>query len=252
LTDKKKIYFISDVHLGYDHEISSKDREQMLISWIKSIALDAHSLYIVGDLFDYWFEYKTVVPKGYFKLFAALSELINQGVEVHYLKGNHDLWHYGYLQNQIGLEIYDHPITVQLDNIKVHLAHGDGLGQGERKYKLIKWILTNSLCQRIFSCLHPSIGLPLMKSMSQLSRDNHEDIEALSANKMQIDYCNELLKRDHKIDYFIMGHRHTPLVHQLNHKDSTYINLGDWITQFTYLKWDGHQMNLRRYKKRAN
>lgn len=233
------------MHLGYDATLSSDQREKLLVRWLKSIQPEAQCLYILGDLFDYWYEYKTVIPKGYIQLFAVLSEFVESGIEIHYLKGNHDLWHFGYLNQYIGLHLHDGPITISIDDKKMFLAHGDGLGKGDFGYKMIKSILTNSICQKIFSLIHPSIGLPLMKIMSQLSRDNHVSSNPIDSNQSQIDYSQSLYQQDKGVSFFIMGHRHAPIIHNLSDENCTYINLGDWITHFTYLVWDGSDMKLK-------
>lgn len=250
LSQTKKTYFISDAHLGYDGHIPSVEREAILIRWLKEIKSDVESLYLVGDIFDYWFEYHSAVPKGYFRLLATLDDFVQSGIEVHYLKGNHDLWHFSYLQEQIGLKMYDGPITISVGNKKIYVAHGDGLGKGDLKYKLIKNILTNSICQRLFATIHPTIGLPIMKIMSSWSRASHDNnIDAIEANKIQIDHSESILKHDQHIDYFIMGHRHYPLTHILSNQKSRYINLGDWMSHFTYLVWDGSTFELKKYQQ---
>jgi UDP-2,3-diacylglucosamine hydrolase len=244
----KKIYFASDFHLGIDTAISSDVRENLIVEWLEHIKEDAAAIYLVGDVFDYWFEYKYSVPKGFFKLFAKLHNLIQAGVEIHYFKGNHDLWHFGYLDQEIGILMYDGPVVAQLNGKRFFVSHGDGLGPKDRKYKMIKSVMTNSFCQRLFSMLHPNIGLRIMRKMSNLSRDNHSpEPNAVIANAIPISFCIDYLTDDSTIDYFIFGHWHHPLVHLLPNEKSYYINLGDWMSHFTYGVWDGESFELQSF-----
>lgn len=249
MNEAKKIYFASDFHLGADHVKSDMDRELLIIKWLDQIKADAHKIYLVGDIFDYWFEYKSSVPKGYFRLFSKMHELVVSGIEVHYFKGNHDLWHFGYLETEVGLKVHDGPLISTIDDQSFFIAHGDGLGPGDLKYKFIKSILTNKLCQRMFSVIHPTIGLILMRKMSLVSRNGHDhQTNAVEANALPIQFCEQYLKDNPEISYFIMGHWHHPIVYRLKNQISHYVNLGDWISYFSYAVWDGSSLELKRFK----
>lgn len=240
MTKSSIVYFISDVHLGVDTQWSSAERELQLIEWLNTVKADATSIYIVGDLFDYWFEYKTVVPKGYFQLFATMKSIIDGGIAVLYLKGNHDLWHYDYLSSEVGVKIVDGPITATYDNRKFYIAHGDGIGGGDIGYKIIKAILNNRLCQRLFGAIHPTLGLPLMRYMSKRSRVSHGGDDQTSDHHHR--YCKEVLAQQSDIDFFVMGHLH--LAEHTIIGTATYINLGDWTSLYSYARWDGNQLQL--------
>ena len=240
MSNSSCVYFLSDVHLGIDTEHPSHIREQALISWLHTVKEDAIAIYIVGDLFDYWFEYKSVVPKGYFELFAAMKAIVDSGIQIFYLTGNHDLWHYGYLSNQIGIEVLTGPIIRTYDDRKFYITHGDGIGKGDLAYKLIKGILSNRFCQRLFGTIHPTLGLPLMKYMSKRSRMSHGSGDRVTEH--HYDYCKEVLTQQPDINFFIMGHLHHAETTDID--TATYVNLGDWTSLYTYAKWNGKQLVL--------
>jgi len=240
LSNSSTVYFLSDVHLGIDTEQTSHIREQALISWLHTVKEDAAVIYIVGDLFDYWYEYKTVVPKGYFELFAAMKAIVDSGIQITYLTGNHDLWHYGYLSNHIGIQVLTGPIITTYDNRKFYITHGDGIGKGDLGYKFIKSVLSNRFCQRLFGAIHPTLGLPLMRYMSRRSRISHKHDANPTAHHHQ--YCQDTLLQQPDIDYFLMGHIHHSEITDMG--QAKYINLGDWTTAYSYAKWDGQQIEL--------
>ncbi len=243
------IYFASDFHLGLDRPLASKQRERIIIQWMDSIMHDATALYILGDLFDYWYEYRTVVPKGYVRLLAKLVEFVDNGIPVHLFTGNHDMWMFGYLEEEIGLTLYRDPLRVVLQDQKVLLAHGDGLGPGDRGYKIMKKIFTNKLCQWFFSRLHPNFAIGLMRYASRKSRET--DMEAmafLGADKeWLIQYSEKKLLSEH-YDYFIFGHRHLPIDFVLSNEQSRYINTGDWIDHYTYARMENGHVTLEKYE----
>ncbi len=243
MTNSSHVYFISDIHLGVDSKWTSIEREEYLLSWLKYVSQNADTIYIVGDLFDYWFEYKTTVPKGYFRLFSTLKTICDQGVTVIYLTGNHDMWHKDYISSTTGALVINGTITKQINRKQFYIAHGDGLGPGDIKYKIIKSILKNSLCQRLFGALHPTIGLKLMKYMSLKSRESHND--DADSTLRQKTFCKDYLKQENEIDFFIMGHQHRPEITTID--SSIYINLGDWTKHFTYAVWDGKTIELKNW-----
>ena len=248
LSPGKKIYFISDFHLGVPNATDSSKREDIIVSWLNSISNDAQILYLMGDVFDYWFEYKEVVPRGYVRLLGKLAELSDAGVELHYFAGNHDMWVFDYLPKEIGLQIHRDPIQRDYNGKKFFLGHGDGLGPGDFGYKCIKKFFSNKLAQWLFARIHPNTGIGLMKFFSRRSRlatGTSDDIYLGDDKEWLMIYSREILKREH-YDYFIFGHRHMPLDKQLNGQ-SRYINLGEWINHFTYAVFDGQELMLKKF-----
>ena len=248
MTENKKIYFASDFHLGIPNNLQSNEREKVIVAWLDKVKTDAKEIYLVGDLFDFWFEYKYTVPKGCIRFLGKIAELVEHGIQFHLFTGNHDMWMFDYLEKEFGITINRKPITKEINDKIFLIGHGDGLGPGDKKYKLIKRFFANKLCQWLFARLHPNFGFSIAHYWSKKSREkemlgNHD---FLGENKeWLIIYANEVLKKRH-VDYFIFGHRHLPIEHQLNEK-STYINLGDWINHYTYGVFDGKKLTLENF-----
>ena len=244
----KKVYFLSDFHLGApDHE-SSLIREKHIVKFLDSIKNDASVIFIVGDLFDFWYEYKSVVPKGFVRILGKIAELTDSGIIIKFFVGNHDMWMSGYFENELNVQVYHHPETFNFDDKKFFVGHGDGLGPGDHKYKMLKKVFRNSISQKLFGFLHPYIGIGLANYFSRKSRAStgKNDEHYLGEEKeWLIIYSKEKLKTGH-FDYFIFGHRHLPLDIALNER-SRYINLGDWITYFSYACFDGIKLELKYY-----
>lgn len=248
LPEGKKIYFISDFHLGVPDRASSLAREKKIVRWLEMIRKDVQILYLMGDVFDYWFEYSHAVPKGYVRLLGKLAELSDAGVEIHYFTGNHDMWVFDYLPQEIGLQLHREPIQREYNGLKFYLGHGDGLGPGDHGYKFIKKVFSNSASQWLFARIHPNSGIRLMQYFSKKSRiaTGDSDEKFLGEDKeWLILYTKEVLKKEH-FDYFIFGHRHLPLDIRLNEK-SRYINLGEWINHHTYGVFDGKTVTLEKF-----
>ena len=248
LSAGKKIYFISDFHLGVPNDKDSRKREDKIVAWLNSISHDVQILYLMGDVFDYWFEYKEVVPRGYVRLLGKLAELSDSGVEMHYFTGNHDMWVFDYLPKEIGLQVHRAPIQKEYNGKKFFLGHGDGLGPGDFGYKFIKKVFANKLSQWLFARLHPNTGIGLMKFFSRKSRiatGTSDDVYLGDDKEWLMIFSREVLQKEH-YDYFIFGHRHLPLDKQLNDQ-SRYINLGEWINHFTYAVFDGHELLLKKF-----
>ena len=246
----KKIYFISDFHLGVpDHE-RSLEREKKIVRWLNQIRDDAAIIYLMGDVFDYWFEYKHAVPKGYVRLLGKLAELSDSGIEIHYFTGNHDMWVFDYLPTEIGLTLHREPIFREYNQQKFYLGHGDGLGPGDHGYKFIKKLFANRLAQWMFARFHPNFGISLMRYFSKKSRiaTGDDDANFLGEDKeWLIIHSKEVLQKEH-FDYFIFGHRHLPLDISLG-KNSRYINLGEWINHFMFAEFDGTTVTLRKFEE---
>ena len=205
---KGKIYFASDFHLGVDGLDNSKERERLVVKWLDEIAEDAEEIYLVGDLFDFWFEYKSVVPKGSFRFLAKLDELIQSGIKVFIFTGNHDMWMFGYLEEELGITIIRKPIKKQLLGKTFYIGHGDGLGPGDRKYKFLKKFFSSKICQWLFARLNPNYSYLKAKYWSSDTRKSDDAVAYSDPDKeWLIQYSLDYLKKEH-IDYFVFGHRH--------------------------------------------
>ena len=246
-----KIYFASDFHFGIPNREESRKREDKFIRWLNEIKKDAKEIYLLGDMFDFWFEYGKVVPKGYVRLLGKLAELRDNGIEIHFFKGNHDLWMFGYFEDELGIKVYNKPITKEYNGLKFFIGHGDGLGPGDYSYKFLKVFFTNKLCQWLFNCLHPDIGIRIALAWSRLSRLKNErkKMNNYKGNDKEYlyNFCKDQLKKEH-FDYFILGHRHLMLNIEMNEK-SRYINLGDWISLFSYAVFDGKSIKQYQYEQ---
>lgn len=244
----KKIYFLSDFHLGAPDTQTSLQREKRIVQFLDEIKIDAYALFIVGDVFDFWFEYKKVVPKGYVRLLGKLAELSDQGILVHFFVGNHDMWMKNYFQSELNIPVYFQPEDFTFNNKKFHIGHGDGLGPGDQGYKTLKTVFRNPFSQWLFGILPTRTGIGIANYFSRKSRAMTEDTEEKflgEENEWLIIYCKEILK-NHKYDFFVFGHRHLPIDFRLN-KESRYINLGDWIRFDTYAIFNGEEMILHSY-----
>lgn len=243
-----KIYFASDFHLGVPTYEKSLDREKLIVKWLDEVSKDATEIYLLGDVFDFWFEYKTAVPRGYVRLLGKLAEICDKGIPVHYFIGNHDMWTFDYLTKEIGVKLYREPIFREINKVKFHIGHGDGLGPGDHGYKFLKKVFSNRLCQWLFARLHPNLGIGLANFWSRKSRaasGNTDEVFLGEDKEWLVIYCKDILKRT-DVNYFIFGHRHLDLDIKLNEK-SRYINLGDWFKKNTYAVFDGEKVELKSY-----
>lgn len=241
----KKIYFASDFHLGVDAKLTSQEREKKIVRWLDFIQPDAHEIYLVGDVFDFWFEYRNVVPKGYVRLFGKLAELRDQGIPIFFFTGNHDMWMFRYFETEFGIPIIREPIVKEWNGKKFFIGHGDGLGPGDYGYKLIKNIFANPICQFLFGSIHPSWGMGLANFWSQKSRAvSPVDLKFLGEKKeWLVQFCNEKID-ELDADYFIFGHRHLPIDYTLKNGTSRYINIGEWMYACSYGVFDGNDVKI--------
>jgi UDP-2,3-diacylglucosamine hydrolase len=244
----QKIYFLSDFHLGAPNYEASRKREDKLVRFLEHCRKDAAAIFLVGDIFDFWYEYLNVVPKGYVRLFGKLAELSDAGIALHLFVGNHDMWMKTYFQKEMNIPVYFNEQEFEFNGRRFFIAHGDGLGPGDKSYKLLKNVFRNPVCQWLFGMLPPVIGIGLANFFSRKSRESvaetekkflGEDKEALMI------YSREVLQRKH-FDYFVFGHRHVPGVYALS-ANSTYVNLGDWVIHFTYGEFDGANFELKKW-----
>lgn len=242
----KKIYFASDFHLGSDGRLPSKERERLIVRWLDGIAPDAEALYLVGDVFDYWFEYRKVVPKGFVRLLGRLADLREAGLPIYYFTGNHDMWMFRYLEEELGIPIYREPIVREIGGKRFFIGHGDGLGPGDWGYKFIKSVFSNPACQWLFERLHPNGGLWLMDAFSGTSRKANPADPKFHGEERErlVQFCNAQLDV-HPIDFFVFGHRHLPIDFTLKNAKSRYINLGDWVQFNSYAVFDGQELSLQ-------
>jgi len=248
VTPDKKIYFLSDFHLGAPDVAASLVREKKIIRFLDEIKSSASAIYILGDIFDFWYEYKNVVPKGYIRLLGKLAELTDAGIPIHVFIGNHDMWMSGYFEQALNIPVYHEPQIFTFNNKNFYIGHGDGLGPGDNGYKFIKKIFRNPICKWLFGWIHPDIGIKIANYFSKKSRQKtgSADEQFLGEeNEWLIIYSKELIKKDH-FDFLIFGHRHLPIDIRLS-EQSRYINLGDWITHFTYAEFDGNEVKLCKY-----
>ena len=249
LPKNKKIYFASDQHFGAPTSKLSKEREQIFLKWLEKIEQDAAVLFLLGDLFDFWFEYKTVVPKGFVRILGKLASLVDQGIPVHYFVGNHDLWMKDYFQTELNIPVYFKPQEFTFNKTSFFIGHGDGLGPNDLSYKRMKKLFTNPLAKRLFQVLHPDIGMRLGHYFSVKNKIISGDKDAVflgEENEWLALYAKRKLKEKHR-DYFIFGHRHIPMQIELN-QNSKYINLGDWISNYTYAEFDGNHLELKKWE----
>lgn len=250
----KNIYFLSDFHLGAPDHTASVAREKLLVRFLDEIRNDAKEIFLVGDMFDFWYEYRKVVPKGYVRLLGKLAELSDAGVRLHFFAGNHDMWMRDYFQQELNMPVYFQPQEFERDGKLFLIGHGDGLGPGDHGYKRLKKVFRNPVSKWMFGIFPPLLGMGLANYLSRRSRAQtgaSEEIFLGEDREWLIIYCREVLKSKN-VDYFIFGHRHLAIDYRLSvagpgSKQSRYINLGDWIRYFTYAVFDGQDLQLKSY-----
>lgn len=251
IPEGKKVYFASDFHLGTRPHATSAERERRIVAWLEHIRQDAAELYLMGDIFDFWFEYATVVPRGYIRLLGKLAQLADEGVCITFFKGNHDMWMFGYFEEELGAHIVSDELEITRNGKSFYLHHGDGLGPGDRKYKVLKRIFRSRLCQWLFARLHPNLGIGIAQRWSSHSRIASGKKEAFLGEDKEwlVSYARQKLRERH-FDFFVFGHRHLPLDIELP-GGSRYINLGEWIHHDTYAVFDGDQLRLESWPRSA-
>jgi UDP-2,3-diacylglucosamine hydrolase len=246
----QKIYFASDFHLGIGGKLTSFQREKIILEWLNRIQHDAGMIFLVGDIFDYWFEYDQVVPKGYVRLLGKLAEFQDNGIEIIFYTGNHDMWMFRYLQDELGAKLYKEPVIWNIQGKKFFIGHGDGLGPGDHGYKLIKKIFNHPVSQWLFARIHPNTGIRLMRYFSSQSRFQNPNEEWDENKEWLVRFCRDFSQKE-KIDYYVFGHRHLVIDFLLPDNQSRYINLGDWYQFFSYAVYDGEKMEIKFYNQES-
>jgi UDP-2,3-diacylglucosamine hydrolase len=243
---KNKVYFASDFHLGVPNKEHSDKREQAVCRWLDMAAKDASDIYFVGDVFDFWYEYETTVPKGFIRFQGKLAELSDKGINIHLFTGNHDMWMFNYFEEELGVKMYREPIKIEIHGIKIFMGHGDGLGPGDYGYKLIKKVFSNPLCVFLFKWIHPDIGIGIANYWSRRSRNANlpkDEVYQGDAHEYLVQFCNDHIKQE-ETDLFIFGHRHLVLDMQIG-ANSRYVNTGAWFKNPHYLVIDQEGAHLK-------
>lgn len=256
-TADKKVYFASDFHFGIPDLTSSRMREALFVEWLDMVKQDAAAIYLMGDLFDFWFEYHTVVPKGYIRLLGKLAEISDAGIPIHLFRGNHDVWAFHYLSDEVDIILHREPEKVEIFGTLFYLAHGDGLGPGDTGYKFLKKVFECGLCQYLFRWLHPDLGTRLglyfsrKSRLANMAREGKKESGFVAEKEMLITYAQHINNMDPGIQYFVFGHRHIPLVYKLD-QNTQAVLLGDWLVNFSYLSFDGKSIELKYFGKDAS
>ncbi len=244
-----KIYFLSDAHLGYPNEQASLIREKKIIFWLDQVAKDADEIWLLGDIFEFWFEWKHVVPKGFVRILGKIAQLTDAGLPIHFYTGNHDLWIFDYLHRQTGMILHKEPFITIYNQKKFYIAHGDGLGNYDKKYNLMKKLFTSPFFQWLLSIFHPNLTMRVAHAWAGSSKYNKAGVPYFGDNKEWLMlFSKEILKQQH-IDFFVYGHRHLAFDKPLS-QNARCINLGEWINLFTYAVFDGEQMMLKQFDEK--
>lgn len=248
------IYFVTDSHLGIPTLEDSQRREKMLIEFLDSIKESCEELFLMGDLFDFWYEYKTVIPRGHVRLLGKLADFIDSGIPVHLFAGNHDLWTFSYLQEEIGVQVHREPVVMMLKGKKFFMVHGDGRGEGDNGYKFLKSVFENRFLQWCFRHVHPDFGIRValkwshnhrVKKLKKESEGNfYKDVE----NTRLYKYAKAEYEKDPTIDFFVFGHQHKPMQYKTGEHAVTTV-VGNWIWDYTYAVFDGEEMELRHFDR---
>lgn len=248
MTTNKKIFFASDQHFGAPTKEASKPREQKFLKWLDEIKDEAEAIFLLGDLFDFWFEYKRAVPKGFVRVLGKLAEFADEGIQIHFFVGNHDLWMSDYFETELGIPVYHKPKEFTFNNKTFLIGHGDGLGPGDKGYKRMKKVFTHPVSKWFYRWLHPDIGIKIASYLSVKNKliSGEEDIKFLGEdNEWLVQYCRRKLTQKH-YDFFLFGHRHLPMEIMVS-ETSKYVNTGDWISHYTYAEFQGDELLLKSY-----
>lgn len=248
LAEGQKVFFASDHHFGVPSHAESLKREKHFVAWLDEIKDQCAALILAGDLFDFWFEYKKVVPRGFTRVLGKLAEFTDAGIPVYFFVGNHDLWMNGYFEEELNIPVYHQAEEFSCNGKILLVGHGDGLGPGDKGFKRMKKIFTNPVCKKLFSWVHPNFAIGVADFFSGRSRAANRDSDKLylgDDKEWLLLYCKRKLESKH-YDYFVFGHRHLAMDKVVG-ENSRYINLGDWVSDFTYGEFDGEEMSLKSY-----
>ncbi len=248
MAERHRIYFASDLHLGMQPPEESLQREKLFVEWLEEIRKDARELWLLGDVFDYWFEYKKVVPRGFTRFLGALAFLSDEGVEIHLIPGNHDIWVFDYLPTEIGLKVHSKSVRREWNTHSFHLGHGDGLHPGDLNYRMLQRLFKNRTIQWLYARIHPNGSMAFAQRWSRKSRHKTGAIGSFAGadREHQVQFARKELEKDPSIEYFVFGHRHLPFDIRIA-ENSRVICLGDWIGNFTYGVFDGKEFRLEKY-----
>lgn len=252
--ERTKTYFISDLHLGASYLDRPHERERMLADFLGSIAADAERLYLVGDILDYWFEYRTVVPRGYVRFFGALADLADAGVKITWLIGNHDIWMSDYLRDEIGIEIIDGSIVTDIGGRRFFVSHGDGLGRLSLSFRFIRSLFRNRVCQRLYASIHPRWTVGFAHRWSASNRAYDPAVRPVFQGSMRDkveDWAKDYASRHPGTDYIVIGHHHV-MVDEAVEGGCRLVILGDWIYNFSYAVFDGKKLELKQFESAYN
>ncbi|MBJ6117088.1 UDP-2,3-diacylglucosamine diphosphatase [Pontibacter sp. BT310] len=248
LAPGKKVYFASDFHLGVPDAATSKARELKIVRWLDEVKHDAAAILLLGDIFDFWFEYRHTIPKGFIRLQGKLAEITDSGIPVLFFTGNHDMWMFDYFPTELNIPVLREPISTTINGHTFYIGHGDGLGPGDHTYKIIKKVFANKACQWAFARIHPNLGIGIANMWSRKSRISNvkKDESFLGEDEWLLQYCREV-EADKHHDYYIFGHRHLPLDLPIGEK-SRYVNLGEWVNFCSYGVYDGANLTLEHFE----
>ena len=247
-SQQKYTYFASDFHLGTPSYDESRKREEAIVAWMNAIQDSAEEVFFIGDIFDFWFEYKTVIPKGFIRLQAKIAEFVDRGIPVHFFKGNHDMWMFDYFQKELGIKLHTNEYCFEKKGKSFYVAHGDGLGPGDYKYKFLKRVFRNPLCQWAFARIHPNLGLSIANYFSTSSRKSGMSKDMIYNGKEQewLYHFAKTHQETHPVDFYLFGHRHLPL--EIAVGKATYLNTGEWLYAQTFARFDGETLKLLQWK----
>jgi len=249
ISNNKKVFFVSDHHFGLVGSESSLVREKHFVKWLDAVKTQAEAIFILGDMFDYWYEYKRAIPKGFVRVLGKLAALSDAGIPIYFFVGNHDMWMRDYLQKELGITVFFKPEIFTINKQSFLIGHGDGLGPGDKSYKQLKKLFSNKIAQWAFRWVHPDIGLKLVKYLSQKNKllsGEYDSVFHGEANEWLYLYAKQYNRTQQYINFFVFGHRHLPLAMKLD-ETSTYYNTGDWLKYYSYLEFDGTTMMQKTY-----
>ncbi len=246
-------YFASDFHLGIDTDVTAAARERKVVDWLEYCRKDADAIYFIGDVFDFWFEYKKVVPKGYVRFLGKLAQLADQGIALYFFAGNHDMWMKDYFEKEFKATFIRDEFVLNMDGQTFFLSHGDGKGPGDGAYKLLKKVFASPVSKWCFARLHPNFGIGLAEYLSARSRSGqlNQDVQFFESDEWLIQYAERKLAQRPDIDFFLFGHRHIPSDWKLSNGHSRCLNLGDWLNYDSYAKWNGTELILTAWQNDA-